>query len=101
MPLRNKEKKKKYDSDWIKKKRQGEKGDKVREYHRRYMRKWRESNPGTEKYKTYQERLEYNRNYNKKNHARLAKRKHEYYEEHKEYFMAKALYGTCPHQKEK
>lgn len=61
-----------------------------RKYQREYMKKWREENPGKERVKTYQERLQYNREYNRRNHEKLSKRKREYYQEHKEYFKQKA-----------
>ena len=61
-----------------------------RKYQREYMKRWRKENPGKEKIKTYQERLKYHREYNRKNADKLRKRKREYYLEHKEYFKQKS-----------
>ena len=57
---------------------------------REYMKKWREKNPDKKYEKTYQERLDYYREYNRKNKEKLAKRKKEYYQANKDYFKKKA-----------
>jgi len=62
-----------------------------RRYHREYMVNWRLRNPGREIEKSYQERLEYHREYAKRNKERMAPRKKAYYEENKEYFKQKSL----------
>jgi hypothetical protein len=90
MPLKDKEKRHQYENEWSRQKRRGAKGDAVRDYHKEYMQNWRKLNPDKKYDRTYQERLEYNREYNKKNRVRLTARKRAYYEERREYFKQKS-----------
>jgi len=57
-----------------------------RDYQRNYMRKWRKKNPHREKNKTYQERLDYFREYSRKNADKLRIKKRDYYLKNKEWF---------------
>lgn len=61
-----------------------------KKYQREYMQKWRKKNPDKKYERSYQERFEYMRAYNKKNAKHLTERKRKYYLENKEYFNKKA-----------
>ena len=55
------------------------------------MRVWREKNPRKKYDRTYQERLAYHREYNRKNAKHLSERKHQYYLNNKELFRKLAI----------